>query len=100
MRPHEKASICSSIVKTLFKRNAFADLSSVYLAGTKATGANSNGLVFTVDDSADLSDISLPSSACFTVRVRNVVTECNTLVAVHAFCHIYTPPILNFVYKK
>ena len=66
---------------------------SFNLTRTKATGANSNGLVFTVDDSADLSDISLPSSAGFAVRVGNVVTECNTLVAVHAFCHIYTPPI-------
>ena len=65
MRPHEKASICSSIVKTLFKRNAFADLSSVYLAGTKATGANSNGLRCTVNDRLYLADIGFPSSVCF-----------------------------------
>jgi hypothetical protein len=52
--------------------------------------------VFTVNNSTDLSDISLPSSAGFAIGVRNIVTECYTLAAAHAFCHIYTPPSLKF----
>jgi hypothetical protein len=56
--------------------------------------------VFTVNNSTDLSDISLPSSAGFAIGVRNIVTECYTLAAAHAFCHIYTPPFLKFNYFR
>jgi hypothetical protein len=56
--------------------------------------------MFTVNNSTDLSDISLPSSAGFAIGVGNVVTESYTLFAVHAFCHIYTPPFFKFNYLR
>ena len=90
MRPHEKASICSSIVKTLFKRNAFSDLSSVYLAGTKATGANVHRSSGTINYCLNLADVRLPGSVGLTVGVRNVVTEGNALTANTALCHFDT----------
>ena len=62
------------------------------LAASQATGANSNLLVGTVYNSIDLSDVCLPGSACFTVGVRNIVSESNTFTAAHTFCHILHLP--------
>lgn len=68
---------------------------SCYLTGTKTTGANVNGLVSTVNNSLNLSDVGLPCSVCLTVRVRNIKTENNALAANIAFCH-YRHLLLNF----
>jgi hypothetical protein len=65
----------------------FESLSSVNLAGTKATGANSNGLGRTVNDSLYLADVGLPSSVCLTIGVGNSVSENNTLTTDTALCH-------------
>jgi hypothetical protein len=67
------------------------------LTRTKATGANSNGFMFTVNNRMNLSDICFPSSAGLAIGMGNVVTECNTFTTIHAFCHIYTPPSLKII---
>ena len=69
-------------------------LNSGYLAGTKATGANSNGLRCTVNNCSYLTDVGLPSSVCVAVRVGNGVTENNALAADTALCH-NEPPLVR-----
>lgn len=64
--------------------------SALDLAGTKATGANVNGRVRAVDNCLDLTDVGLPGSVGFAVRVRDVVTEGNAFAANAAFCHFDT----------
>ena len=66
------------------------ELSALYLTGTKATGANANRLVSTVNNRLYLADIGLPGSVGLTVRVRYVVSESNTLAANATFSHFDT----------
>ena len=54
---------------------------SCYLAGTKATGANCYSLNCAVNISLNFSDVGLPHSVGLTIRVGNVLTECNALAA-------------------
>lgn len=49
--------------------------SSGNLAASKAAGANVNVLNGTVEISLDSSDVGLPTSVSFSVRVGNVATE-------------------------
>ncbi len=65
-------------------------LCTLNLAGTKATRANGNGSVSSVNDSLYLADIRLPGSVSFTVGVRYVVSESNTLTADTALSHFDT----------
>ena len=58
------------------------------LAFTKAAGADGNGLVCSVNDNADFTDVRLPRSACFAVGMGNIVSESDALAAVHTFCHL------------
>ena len=56
-------------------------------AGTKATGADVNGLVSPVDDSPNLTDVCLPGSAGLAIRVGNGVPERDFLIAIFALSH-------------
>ena len=75
---------------TCYKLNN--SLSSFDLAGAETTRANRYGLVCSVNNGANLSDVCFPGSACFTVGVRNIVSESNTFTAAHTFCHILHLP--------
>jgi hypothetical protein len=75
---------------TCYKLNN--SLSSFDLAGAETTRANRYGLVCSVNNGANLSDVCFPGSACFTVGVRNIVSERNTFTAAHTFCHILHLP--------
>ena len=68
----------------------FCSDGSGHLIGTKAAGAYTNGLVRSVHDSLDLSDVGLPGSAGPAVGVGYVVSEGNSLSAYTAFCHFNT----------
>ena len=70
--------------------NLYAKLSTVNLTGTKATGANSNGLGSTVNNCLYLTDVGLPGSVGLAVRVGNVVTKGNALAADTALSHFDT----------
>ena len=61
--------------------------SSLNLAGTQATRADMNRLGSTVNNGLNLSDIGFPSSVALSVRVRNIVTKGNALLAYAALCH-------------
>ena len=74
------------------KKTKSNQLSSFDLAGAETTRANRYGLVCSVNNGANLSDVCLPGSACFTVGVRNIVSESNTFTAAHTFCHILHLP--------
>jgi hypothetical protein len=65
-------------------------LNSGNLTGAQATGANSYGLGRAVYDSLNLTDIGLPASVCFAMRVRNCLSENNALSTNAALCHIDT----------
>ncbi len=65
-------------------------LSALDLSGTKATGANVNGTVSTVNYCLYLTDVGLPGSVGLTVRVGNVVSKGNALTANATFSHIDT----------
>lgn len=54
---------------------------------TQATGANIDRLVRAADNCLYTTDIGLPGSVGLSVRVRNIVTEGNTLAADLALCH-------------
>lgn len=45
----------------------------------------------TVNNGLNFSDVRLPSTAAFSVRVGYVVTEPNRLIAIFTFCHLDTP---------
>ena len=49
--------------------------------------ANVNSLVSSAYDSLYSSDVGLPSSVGLSVRVGNIMTECNALAADFALCH-------------
>ena len=65
-------------------------LSAFDLSGTKATGANVNGGMRSVNDSLYLADVGLPGSVGLAVRVGNVVTKGNALAADTALSHFDT----------
>ena len=65
-------------------------LRSVDLARTQATGANGYGLRRTVNDCLYLTDVRLPHSVGLAMRVRNRLSENNTLSADATLCHIDT----------
>ena len=71
-------------------RSFFDLLSALDLSGTKATRANVNGTVSTVNNCLNLADIGLPGSVGLTVRVGNVVSEGNALTANATFSHFDT----------
>ena len=60
------------------------------LTGAKATGANVNGRVSTVDHSLDSADVRFPCSVGFAVGVGHVMTEHNALAANTAISHFDT----------
>ena len=62
-------------------------LSALDLSRTKATRANVNGLVGSVDNCLDTADVCLPGSVGLTVRMGNVVSEDNALAADFTLCH-------------
>ena len=65
-------------------------LSALDLSGTKATGANVNGTVGTVNYCLYLTDIGLPGSVGLAVRVGNVMSKGNALAANATLSHIDT----------
>ena len=69
---------------------SFYALGTLNLAGTKATGANSNGRVRAVNYCLNLTDVGLPGSVGLAVGVGNVVTEGNALTADAALSHFDT----------
>ena len=68
----------------------FLELSALNLTGAKATRANRNGLIRSVYNSLNLTDVRLPGSVCFTVRVGNVMSKGNALAAYTALSHFDT----------
>ena len=74
----------------LCKRSFFGALCTLDLSRTKATRANVNRLIATVNYGLNLADVRLPGSVGLTVRVRNVVSESNALTANAAFSHFDT----------
>lgn len=62
-------------------------LRALDLSGTKATGANINSGVCTVNNCLNLTDVRLPGSVSLAVRVGNVVTKGNALTADTALSH-------------
>jgi hypothetical protein len=80
--------------KTLSVRQSFfGTLCTLDLSGTKATGANCNSSVTTVNYRFNLTDVRLPGSVCLTVRVRHVVSESNALTAYATLSHFSTSQI-------
>ena len=65
-------------------------LSAFDLSGTKATGANVNGAMFTVNYCLYLTDVGLPGSVGLTVRVGNVMSKGNALTANATLSHFDT----------
>ena len=65
-------------------------LGTLNLSRTKATGANTNGLIGSVDNSLNLADIRLPGSVGLAVGMGNVVTKGNALAANTALSHFDT----------
>ena len=65
-------------------------LSALYLSGTKATRANVNGSVATINYCLNPTNVGLPGSVGLAVRVRNVVSESNALAADTALSHFDT----------
>ena len=72
------------------KQSFLSPLSAFDLSGTKATGANGNGSVGSVNYSLNLTDVGLPGSVGLTVGVRHVVSESNALTANTALSHFDT----------
>ena len=66
------------------------------LAGTQATGANADGLMFTVNNCLNLSDVRLPSSVSVAHGVGYVAAKSNALSADAALCHFSYTSINGF----
>ena len=66
------------------------------LTGTQAARANANGLMFTVNNCLNLSDVRLPSSVRVAHRVGYVAAKGNTLAADAALCHVSYTSINGF----
>ena len=87
--------LLGTLLSTIAKRppsetEVFFALSALNLTGAKATRADVDSLVRSVNNSLYPTDVRLPSSVSFTVRVRNVVTERNALAADTALSHFDT----------
>jgi hypothetical protein len=65
-------------------------LRSVDLARTQATRADSHSLGGTVNDCLHLANVGLPRSVGLAMRVRNRLSEDDTLSADATLCHIDT----------
>ena len=63
------------------KQSFLTPLGALDLSGAKATRANTNSSVSSVNYSLNLTDIGLPGSVGLTVGVRYVVSESNALTA-------------------
>ena len=72
------------------KQSFLNPLSALDLSGTKATGANGNSSVSSVNYSLNLTDVGLPGSVGLTVGVRYVVSKNNALTADTALSHFDT----------
>ena len=68
-------------------------LCALDLSGTKATGADANRLVATIDYCLYLADVRLPGSVGLAVGVRHVVSKGNALAADTALSHFDTSQI-------
>jgi hypothetical protein len=68
----------------------FRPLSTLDLSRAKATGANVNGTVSTVNNCLYLTDVGLPGSVGLTVRVGNVMSKGNALTANATLSHFDT----------
>ena len=55
--------------------------------GTETTGTNVHGLMLAVYNDLNSSNVRLPGSIGLSVRVRNIVTKGNALLAYAALCH-------------
>jgi hypothetical protein len=64
---------------------------SLNLTGAQAACADINGLMCTVYYCLNLSYVRLPHSACLSVGVGNIVTECNSFLTEFALCHLKLP---------
>ena len=83
-----------NIIKKLCRKAEFFNpLSALDLSGTKATGANGNGSIGSVNYSLNLTDIGLPGSVGLTVGVGNVMSKNNALTADTALSHFDTSKI-------
>ena len=65
-------------------------LGTLNLTGTKATRANVNGSVATINYCLNPTDVGFPGSVGLAVRVRHVVSERNALATNTAFSHFDT----------
>ncbi len=72
---------------------AFYLNSSFDLTASHAVSTYINGLMSAVYNSLNLSDVRLPHSAGLSVRVRNIVTKGNCLLAKFTLCHLFYPPL-------
>ena len=63
------------------KAEFFKPLGALNLSGAKATRANVNSSVCSVNYSLNSTDVRLPGSVGLTVRVGNVMSEGNALTA-------------------
>ena len=71
-------------------RSFFDLLSALDLSGTKATRANVNSSIATVNYCLNPTNVGLPSSVGLAVRVRHVVSESNALATNTALSHFDT----------
>ena len=71
-------------------RSFFDLLSALDLSGTKATRANVNGSVRSVNYCLNPTNVGLPGSVGLAVGVRHVVSESNALTADTALSHFDT----------
>ena len=80
-------TIIPRITKNSATSGVFDALYTLDLSGTKATGANCNGGMSTVNNCLNLTNVRLPGSVGLTVRVGNVMTEGHALTADAALSH-------------
>ena len=71
-------------------KQSFLILSALDLSGTKATRANVNGSVRSVNYCLNPTNVGLPGSVGLAVGVRHVVSESNALTADTALSHFDT----------
>ena len=74
---------------------------SCYLVGTKASGANTDGLRCAIHHSLNLSEVGFPGSVASSVRVADLNTKHHALTANFTFCHLsYTSQIYKTKYNQ
>ena len=67
------------------------------LSGTQTTSAEMHGSAAAVYQYLNASDVRLPGSVGFTMRVGNVLSEDNALSANITLCHWLTPPFTHHI---